>query len=59
MSLMELFSWIAEQNWFQNPSQLITLPLNSEISSSGELTFTLPFTGIGDEIEDGKLFRST
>ena len=39
--------------------QLITSPLNFEISSLGNSTFTLSFTGSGDELEDGKLFQST
>ena len=59
MSLVELFSWIAKQNWSQNPCQLITSPLNLEISNLGNLTFTLSFTGSGAQLEDGKLFRST
>ena len=59
MYLMKLFSWIAKQNWSQNPWPLITSPLNLEISNLGNLTFTLSFTGSGNELEHGELFRST
>ena len=60
MSLIKLFSWTAEQNLSQNPFELITSPLNLEISSMGNFAFKLEMeTWSGNGLEDGKLSQST
>ena len=53
LSLIELFSWIAERNCSQNPSQLIRFALNWVISGLDNLNFTLSYTGSEDELEKG------
>ena len=51
---------IADQNLSQNPFELITSPLNLEISSLGNFAFKLEMeTRSGNGLEDGKLSQST
>ena len=60
MSLIKLLSWIAEQNLSQNPFELMTSPLNLEISSLGNFAFKLEMeTWSRNGLEDGKLSQST